>query len=288
VHRQAGRGDFAGPLNQGRIGRGVTATASAKGVTTMSNDVTKKETWPRDNFGWEPDIPSGDDKSDRPARSMQGEAKLSYVAPNWSVDGIICNGRELVCYDKTFSVIRWKDDSSGPLEVIPVKRGEKPPDLKEKNAKIPQSEWRIAFGKPEAPYQLQRCLEFLDPLNMERLSWPHNVTVAGSSRAAEELEGRIKIARRVSGENVYPLVKLEHRHMPTNYGGRERPHLAIVKWARLGEHGIEYVDLSTAPAQAQLERFAQAGPAKPQQSALPMQSVPEVTVAEEIDDKLPY
>jgi hypothetical protein len=257
----------------------------------MSNEVSNKQpTWPRDKFGWEPEIEVADGEVDRPARSMQGESKLKFVDPNWSVDNVNYNGRELIVYDKTYSVIRWKNDGSGPEEVIPVARNASPPNLKEMNAKIPQEEWRIAFGKPEAPYQLQRCLEFLDPVSMERLSWPHNVTTLGSSRAADELEGRIKITRRLRGEDVYPLVKLESRHMPTQYNprGRQRPHLAIINWVRLGEQGIEYVGIG-APAQAQLERFTQAGTAKStQQSVLPMQSVPEVSPSEEMDDEVKY
>jgi hypothetical protein len=207
------------------------------------------------------------------------------------VDNVNCNGRELICYDKTYSVIRWKDDNSGPEEVIPVARDAPPPNLKEMNAKIPQSEWRIGLNSlPEPPYQLQRVLEFLDPTSMERLSWPHNVTVIGSSRAADELEGRIKITRRLRGEDVYPLARLESRHMPTRYNprGRQRPHLAIIKWVRLGEHGIEYIDVN-APAQARLERSTQAESAKPaQQSVLPMQSVPEVGPSEEMEDEVKF
>jgi hypothetical protein len=257
----------------------------------MSNDVTKKETWPRDNFGWEPDIEPTPGETDRPARSMQGESKLKFVDPNWSVDDIPCNGRELICYDKTYSVIRWKDDRSGPEQVIPVARDAKPPNLKEMNAKIPQEEWNIGLNNlPEPPYQLQRCLEFLDPVSMERLSWPHNVTVVASSRAAEELEGRIKITRCLRGEDVFPLVRLEHRHMPTQYNprGRQRPYLAIIKWVRLGKQGIEYVDIN-APVQAQLERLTSAEPAKStQQSVLPMQSVPEVSLSEEMEDEVKF
>lgn len=252
----------------------------------MSNEVSKKQsTWVQDNFGWEPDIDVTDGETDRPARSMQGESKLKFVDPNWSVNNVPCNGRELIVYDKTYSVIRWKDDGSGPEEVIPVKRGKQLPDLKEKNAKIPQEQWRIGLNnKPEPPYQLQRCLEFLDPVSMERLSWPHNVTVVGSSRASDDLEGRIKVARRLRGEDVFPLVKLESRHMPTQYSrhGRQRPHLDIRRWARLTEHGIEYIDIN-APAlpaqsaQAKLERFTQAD--KP---------TAEISRSKEMQDEIPW
>jgi hypothetical protein len=257
----------------------------------MTNDITKKEAGPRDNFGWEPDIDLTDgDEADRPARSMQGETKLSYVDPDWSANKVNCNGRELIVWDKTYSIIRWKDDGSGPLEVIPVARDAPLPDLKEMNAKIPQEQWRIAFGKPEPPYQLQRVLEFLDPITMERLSWPHNVKVFGSSRAADELEGRIKIVRRLRGTDIYPVIVLDHTYMPTQHSprGKQRPFLRIVKWARLGEHGIEYIDIS-APAQPRLEHFAEAGSAKAaQQSALPKQSAPDVPLSEEMDDSVPW
>jgi hypothetical protein len=252
----------------------------------MSNEVSKKQpTWLQDNFGWEPEIDVADGEADRPARSMQGEQKLKFVDPDWSVDNVPCNGRELICYDKTYCIIRWKDDGSGPLEVIPVVRGAELPDLKEKNAKIPQSEWRIGLdSKPEPPYQLQRCLEFLDPVSMERLSWPHNVTVVGSSRASDDLEGRIRVARRLAGENVYPLVRLESQHMPTQYNprGRQRPRLAPIRWARLGEQGIEYIDIN-APAlpaqsaQAKLERFTQAD--KP---------TAEISRSKEMEDDIPW
>ena len=72
----------------------------------MSNEVANQAAWPKDNFGWEPDMESTGGEVDRPVRSMQGEMKLKFVSPNWSVDGVECNGRELICYDKTYAVIR--------------------------------------------------------------------------------------------------------------------------------------------------------------------------------------
>jgi hypothetical protein len=245
----------------------------------MGNDITKKETQPQDGFGWEPDIESTGGEVTRPMRSMAGEVKLKFVDPDWSADGVDCNGRTLVCYDKTYSVIRWGDDKK-PLETIPLARGEPCPDVNAMNSNIPKEQWRIAFGKPEAPYQLQRCLEFLDPVSMERLSWPHNVLVAGSSRAAEELEGKVKTVRRLRGENLYPKVRLEHKTMPTrDYGPIERPFLAVVGWVRLGQHGIEDVNLN-----APVQRPAQLPP----QSAPPTQSTTELPLAEEMADEVKF
>jgi hypothetical protein len=253
----------------------------------MSDEVSKKAiqaalhgVLPQDNFGWEPDMASTGGEVDRPVRSMQGEVTLKFVDPDWSANGVNCNGRELICYDKSYEVMRWNDNNR-PQETIPLIRGAPCPDLKAMNAAIPQAQWRTGLdGNPEPPYQLRRVLEFLDPKNMERLSWPHKVTVVGSTRAAEELEGRIKIARRVCGKNVCPVAKLTHTFMPTRFGGQERPYLAIVYWVCLGEHGIERVEINVTP-QAQLQRGTE-------QPASPTQSAPKVTTAEELNDDIPW
>ena len=252
----------------------------------MSDEVSKKAiqvatqgVLPQDNFGWEPDIVNSGEN--RPVRSLQGEVVLKFVDPNWSANGVNCNDRELICYDKSYEVIRWGDNNRRE-EVIPLIRGAPSPDLKAMNAAIPQAQWRIGLdGNPEPPYQLRRVLEFLDPKNMERLSWPHNVEVAGSSRAAEELEGRIKIARRVSRKNACAVVKLANTFMTTRWGGQQRPYLAIVYWVCLGEHGIERVEINVTP-QAQLPRGTEQ-PASPM-----MQSAPKVTTAEELNDDIPW
>jgi hypothetical protein len=212
----------------------------------MSNEVTKKA---RDNFDYDPlsEYPGSGGEESRPARSMQGETKLKFVDPDWTADGIPCNDRVLVCYDRVYAAVHWGENA--PIEVRVVARGEPIPDLKALNAAIPQKEWRTGLsGKPEPPWQLQRVLEFLDPETAERLSWPSNVTVAGSSRAAEELEGRIRIVRRLRGEDVYPRIQLSHKFMPTQFGGRERPHLPIVGWVRFGEHGgLEAIETNVTP-----------------------------------------
>jgi hypothetical protein len=158
------------------------------------------------------------------------------------------------------------------------------PDLAALNAAIPKTEWRIGLnGQPEPPWQLQRVLEFLDPETAERLSWPANVTVVGSSRAAEEIEGRIKIVRRLRGEDVYPRVRFTHKFMPTKYGGRERPYFDIVGWVRFGERGgLEAIKSNVTP-EAQLRRIT-----KNKQQPTPMQSVSEPSLSEEMDDAVKF
>jgi hypothetical protein len=251
----------------------------------MTNELTKRQNEPRDNFDYDPlSEYFGNSSENRPARSMQGETKLKFVAPNWTVNDVRCNGRELVCYDRTFAVVRWGNGDGPPLNVLPVVRGEPIPDFRAWNAAIPQSEWRDGRdGKPQPPWELQRVLEFLDPETAERLSWPANVTVVGSSRAAEILEGRIKIGRRLRGEEVYPRVRLSHTFMSTKFGGRERPHFEIVGWVRFGAHGgLEAIASNITPEtqQRSIENAAQ---------ATSMQSVSEPSLSEEMGgDKVPF
>jgi hypothetical protein len=56
----------------------------------------------------------------------------------------------------------------------------------------------------------------------------------------------------------------------------------------LGEHGIEYIDIS-APTQARLEHSTETGSTKPaQQSAPPTQSTVDVPLAEEMADEVKF
>jgi hypothetical protein len=247
------------------------------------NEVMKRQNQPHDNFDYDPLIEyAGSGGKDRPVRSMQGETKLKFVDPDWTADGVPCNDRVLVCYDRNYAAVHWGDGA--PIEVRVLARGEPAPNLKALNAAIPKEQWRDGFnGQPEPPWQLQRVLEFLDPETAERLSWPANVTVAGSSRAAEELEGRIKIVRRLRGEDVYPRVRLTHRSMPTKFGGRERPYLEIVGWVRFGAHGgLEAIESNIQP-ETQQRCIGSTAP------ATAMQSVSEPSLSEEMGgDTVPF
>jgi len=191
---------------------------------------------------------------------MQGETKLKFVDPDWTADGIPCNDRVLVCYDRNYAAIHWGDGA--PIEVRVLARGEPAPDLKALNAVIPKEQWRDGFnGQPEPPWQLQRVLEFLDPETAERLSW----------------------RRRLRGEDVYPRVRLTHRSMPTKFGGRERPYLEIVGWVRFGAHGgLEAIESNIQP-ETQQRCIGSTAP------ATAMQSVSEPSLSEEMGgDTVPF
>jgi hypothetical protein len=247
----------------------------------MRNEIAKP---PSDSFDYDPLADyTGDDG--RPQRSMQGDSKLKFNDPNWSVNDVLCNDRVLICYDRTFAAIHWGEPGEPPIKVEPLRRGEKPPDLKERNEKIPREDWRIGFnGEPEPPWQLQRVLEFLDFESGERLSWPSNVTVIGSSIAAEELERRIKIVRRLrNGDPVYPQVKLTHTLFPTRYRkDRQRPYLEIVGWIRFTDKGgLEAITSNVMP-----ETTPQITDKKSPTTQL--QAMSEPSLSEEMDDKISY
>ena len=262
-----------------------------------------------DGFDWEPNIATtstADNDHPRPLRSLDGEIMLKYDDPTWTGDGIVMNARELVLIEIHHEIIRWPTDSEakagakGPAEVIPIFRGEAEPDLDELNAQIPELEWRVRFGKKEKPYRVQRVLEFLDYRTMERFSWPSYVEVIGSSIAVDEIKRRIGVVRRLRGEDLVPVVRLEHVHMPSSFKkDRERPHLAIMGWARLGPGGIEMVDVTqpllkpsapaaepTASPQMTIEATANK-PTSKIEPGLIKQSPVNVPIGDEMEDDIP-
>ena len=250
----------------------------------MTNEVTKLEPTLNDGLDWEVDLPTDDGDNPRPSRTMQGDAILKFVSPTWSVSGIPQNGREFLVYGKSFSVVRWGNDQR-LIYAAPLVRGEPTPNIDEMNKGVPVDEWRIAFGKPQPPYELQRCLELLDPESMERLSWPHNVAVSGSSIACDQLKRKIGIVRRLYGADLYPIVRLDQAPMTTReFGIRQRPDLPVVRWARLSERGIEYVTIGVS---AQVPKQLPPMSAHPAQSASKAPAV-EVPLAQEMDDVVPF
>jgi hypothetical protein len=248
----------------------------------MANELINPANLPLDGLGWEPDLPatSGDGDGPRVQRTMQGDSILKYKDTTWSAGGVPYYQRELIVYGKGHAVVRWSDEQRliYSEQLLP---GMPSPNITEMNARVPVAEWRVAFGKRQPPYEIQRCLEFLDPASMERLSWPHNVKVVGSSIACEQLDRKIAIVRRLHGQDLCPVVRLDRTPMPTReYGVRQRPDLPVVKWARLTDHGIEYVDIS-APEHAPKQL-----PPKP---AVVTQTISEPTRSQEMDgDSVPF
>jgi len=90
----------------------------------------------------------------------------------------------------------------------------------------------------------------------------------------------------LQGEHVYPLVELSHTHMPTNYGGRERPNLVVKNWVTFGGGGgmPELPTPSTPPLTTPNASSPPVAPDNP----LGMQHVAPLTAKEVTGDEIPF
>src|SRR5262245_49871347 len=134
---------------------------------------------------------------------------------------------------------------------------------------------------------------------MQRYSFP--TSTIGGFRCIRELDDRITLMRRFRGENVYPIVQLTRTHMPTKYGGRERPHLEIKgDWRRIGGGEAEALPSPQAPSLPPEQEQAASPPQQEQATSPPQaqavneaatiktQRVSEPTLQEELNDKNPW
>jgi hypothetical protein len=191
--------------------------------------------------------------------------KFTNIADWVNSEGTSFLGKPLVVCRKRRTEVKWGPDNT-PVEVIELAPDEPRRDLDQVNADCPQSEWREGpDGKLHGPWVYQQVIEFIDPTTLELYSWP--TATIGGSIAIRELVERVALTRRLRGSDVCPLIELARKHMNTRFGGRERPHLEIKDWVRLGDRGIEKVGTDTRPL---------------------LQRVAEPSLGEELDDKLPY
>ena len=139
---------------------------------------------------------------------------------------------ELVAVDILRVVQKWIDEQ--PVETIILEPGQKFPDLKEKNEKTPQSEWKKGpDGQPCGPWQAQYIVYLLNPETMDKYSFPTGTI--GGSIAVHDLVDKVQWMRRYRGAHVYPVVVLSDCFMHTHFGGRQRPNFIIKRWIAFGE-----------------------------------------------------
>jgi hypothetical protein len=144
---------------------------------------------------------------------------------------------ELIAFNVERLVQKWIDQM--PVETIVLGPNQKFPDIDAMNAQCPKEEWREAFGKMVGPWAGSHIVRFVDLNVMRRYWWPSPITTGGSARCVRELTEQIKLMRKFRGLHCYPVVKLSHVHMPTQFGGRERPYLDAKRWVLLGTSGVE-------------------------------------------------
>jgi hypothetical protein len=282
------------------------------------NDIIKKPAQPIDGFA---DFNADNNEGDADQRSGSRLAGMMIKFTNearWEISGDLTDitGQELLAVNIRRTEVRWGD--AGPLEVKELAPGDRYRDLDALNETVPKSEWREGpDGKLQGPWKKQHVLELVDVSTMARYSWPTGTV--GGTMAITELRDRVLLMRKFRGADVYPMVALADVHMRTRFGGRQRPHLRIVGWTRAGGGGdVEPISTeATAPALAPpTAPAALTTPVAPPASSAPtppnpsqpatvaagnakaraktkaapvaLQPVSEPTLAEEMQDKVPW
>jgi hypothetical protein len=250
----------------------------------MSNDVTKTTTHQLDAFDGFNEAIEGSDTQPQSGVNVLG-LKLKYLDPRWTdpdeqeVKGL------LVVHDVQRKVQKWLDDTR-PADTIVITPGQPWPDISKMNTECPQTEWREKFGKLQGPWQGEHVVCFFDPKSMARYWWPSPISTVGSAICVRELVAQTRLMRSFRGEHVYPLVELSHTHMPTNYGGRERPNLVVKNWVTFGGGGgmPELPTPSTPPLTTPNASSPPVAPDNP----LGMQHVAPLTAKEVTGDEIPF
>jgi hypothetical protein len=241
---------------------------------TSGNEVTKRQPQALDNFGDFDDSIEGTDDLPTSGRLIGTRLKFTNDA-KWVThpNGGDCTNRVLLATNIRRKEIKWgPKPNAPPVDSRELKSGEKFRNMDVLNATCPKSEWRDKFGKFVGPWEIQHVLEFADLESMERFSWP--TSTDGGNICVHELVDRINMKREFYKRvDIWPLVKLSHCFMPTKFGGRERPDLKIKDWFWPNKDKDDKIET-----------------AQPQPKSLPpaLQQVPELTLEEALQDKLPY
>jgi hypothetical protein len=136
---------------------------------------------------------------------------------------------------------------------------------------------------------------FLDPKTAETYTFINSTT--GARIAIERLADKIKWMRALRGQNVMPMIRLESRPMPTQYGKKMRPEFTPFDWlditpaqvgsqpaAQLEHQPAEYPSVSENNGTVNSAAVTKAA-VKKGKIAKPVEGP---TLAEEIDDEIPW
>jgi hypothetical protein len=117
---------------------------------------------------------------------------------------------------------KWSEQQAVETRIL---KPDERPNVDELNEAAPRSEWHDYFGKFVGPWQFSYVLYLLEPATMGTFTYP--TSTIGGCIAVDNLKDATCRARRVYGENYYPLVTLGTVHMNTAYNGREAPALNV-------------------------------------------------------------
>ncbi len=180
-------------------------------------------------------VPSTEIEFDQDGTSVIKGTRIKFTnSAEWiTADGeVIPPDRELIVVSYIRVCQKWLD---GTPKTRTLGVCEAFPDVERLNDDAPRSEWREAFGKTTGPWQNAYIVYFFDPKTMLAYTFPTATT--GGFKAVRELTEAMNMAQRMRGDNAYPLVTLTEAHMPTQFGGRQRPCIKIKKFILLAERG---------------------------------------------------
>jgi hypothetical protein len=193
----------------------------------------------------------------------------------WEIKGgdTIDSKTRLILIDVARIVTKWGPDKK-PVETIVLEPGEKFPDVTAWNGKLPHTEWVMGLNGLRGPWQTQQIVYFLDPRSMAQFHWPDGTT--GGSIAISEAVDSIRAMRRFR-PGAAPIVELSSTFMPTKFGGRQRPHFVVHSWVSM-------------PGKEPQQPAALPNPAAPTVTgeAITLDAVEPVSLAEEMDDDIPF
>jgi hypothetical protein len=145
---------------------------------------------------------------------------------------------ELLVIEIIKVVQKWLPGQKGPAETIILMPDEKFPDIAARNAKAPRTDKVEKFNKLTGPWQGVQIVYLVDQQSMSVYTWVAPIETVGSSLAIKDLKESTRLARRLRGLNVFPVVSLCDTFMPTQYGGRQRPCLKIKNYQPLGPEQV--------------------------------------------------
>jgi hypothetical protein len=202
--------------------------------------------------------------------SFSGATKLKYdiYTTKW-IDANEAEVHSAVALDVVNRVQKWSPESGPPLETITLKPGEEWPDIFAMNedclcndkacqhAGVCQGkdtckgEWFEKFGKMVGPYQGEHVVLFVTPDTMVRYWWPSPTSTVGACICIRNLMEQTTLKRKFTGLPCHAQVEFSHTFMPTQYGGRERPHLLIKGFGVFGDGGFKLLP-NTVPTAKQI------------------------------------
>jgi hypothetical protein len=190
---------------------------------------------------------------------------------------------------------RWKNNEVETIRKKPL------PDPDELNRAIPMSEWEKGIdGKPRPPWSHNVSVTMVNPATGAIYVYEHDT--AGAHIAWEHLREQVIVMRSLRGSRTMPVVKLGEAVMNTKrFGKVKRPSFEIVDW-KLPPGGGETAlpkpapqlsgPLAATPPAVEKTAASPAKPAaKPGKPAIDLNAmgdVKPVSLAEELNDSVPF